>query len=130
MSSALTPARAEPVLLLDEGPSPLLSAVPEVLFGGITTGSGIGMGAGLGTLLVRRGCIDNLLAFPSFLLETACPSDEEEEDGRGSLADGLLELVGRAEGVVGSAFGGDVGGLSMLAASPEFMGNFCGRGPD
>lgn len=127
MSSALTFARAEPVLLDDEGPSPLLSAVPDVLFVGITTGSGIGIGAGLGTLLVRRGCIESLLAFSSFLLDT--PSEDEDEDGRGSLvdvADGLLELSGQVNGGVGSTFLGNVEALSMLAARPEFMGNFLG----
>lgn len=130
-SSALKFAKADPVLLVDEGPSPLLSAVPdEVLFGGTTTGSGIGMGAGLGTLLVLRGCIDSLLA----LLLVCCPSEDEEDEGRGSLVDdvgaGLLELLtGLADGGDGNAFVGNVGALSIARRVSRIYGQFSARGP-
>lgn len=62
-SSALTLARAEPVLLVEEGlwssPAPLDSSELWTLFTGMETGCGSGMGAGRGIALERlEACME------------------------------------------------------------------------
>lgn len=112
-SSGLTRARAEaesPLLVL-EGPSPLESVVPVGC--AALTGSGSGIGAGLGTLLARfEGCMLNLF------------DDEDEEEARSpnSAAIGLSVVLFFVEGVDELAEAGNAG-RARMNGSDDFRGS-------